>query len=71
MPPRVYLVDTGFLDAKLVVASRDGYAVEMLGPTRRDHHRQAKVGEGFDAQQFQIDWEWWQATCPAGRTSIS
>jgi transposase len=69
--PRVHLVDTGFLDAALLVASRDEYGVELLGPTRGDYRWQARAGEGFDVQQFQIDWEHERATCPAGRTSLS
>jgi transposase len=67
----VHLVDTGFLDAALLVASRDEYGVELLGPTRGDYRWQARAGEGFDVQQFQIDWEHERATCPAGRTSLS
>jgi transposase len=69
--PSVHLVDTGFLDAELLVTSRDEYGVELLGPVRGDHRRQARAGEGFDAQHFQIDWDNQRATCPAGRTSIS
>ncbi len=69
--PSVHLVDTGFLDAELLVTSRDEYGVELLGPTRGDYHWQARAGAGFDAQHFQIDWEQQRATCPEGRTSIS
>ncbi len=69
--PSVHLVDTGFLDAALLVASRDEYGVELLGPTRSDYRWQARAGEGFDAPHFQIDWERERATCPAGRTSLS
>jgi transposase len=42
-----------------------------LGPTRLDYHWQARTGAGFDAQHFQIDWSQQQASCPAGKTSIS
>ena len=69
--PSVHIVDTGFLDAELLVASRDEYGVELLGPVRGDHRWQARAGEGFAAQQFPIDWERQQATGPAGRTSNS
>ena len=69
--PSVHIVDTGFLDAELLVTSRDEYGVELLGPTRGDYRWQARAGEGFDAQHFQIDWDRQRATCPAGRTSIS
>lgn len=69
--PRTHIVDTGFLDADLLVASRTQYEVDLLGPTRPDYHWQARAGEGFDAQHFHIDWDKQQATCPASCTSMS
>ncbi len=69
--PSVHLVDTGYLDAELLVTSREDYAVELLGPTRADLKWQARAGEGFDAGHFRIDWDKQQATCPEGRTSLS
>jgi transposase len=67
--PGTHIVDTGFLDAELLVESRDHYGVDLLGPTRLDYHWQAREGAGFDAQHFQIDWDQHHATCPAGKTS--
>jgi transposase len=67
--PRTHIVDTGFLDAELLVDSREDYGVELLGPTRLDYHWQARAGAGFDAQHFQIDWAQQHATCPAGKVS--
>jgi transposase len=69
--PAIHIVDTGFLDAELLVKSREYYGVDLLGPTRLDYHWQAREGAGFDAQHFQIDWDQQHATCPAGKTSIS
>jgi transposase len=69
--PGTHIVDTGFLDAQLLVESRDDYGIDLLGPTRLDYHWQAREGAGFDAQHFQIDWDQQQATCPAGKASIS
>jgi transposase len=51
------LVDTGFLDAELLVASRRDFVVELLGPTRPDVKWQAKEGTGFGVRRFAIDWE--------------
>jgi transposase len=68
--PATHLVDTGFLDAELIVASEQDYGVKLLGPTRPDVKWQAREGTGFDAQHFAIDWEREQATCPRGNTSI-
>jgi transposase len=67
--PSTHIVDTGFLDAELLVKSRDDYGVDLLGPTRLDYHWQAREGAGFDAQHFQIDWDQQHAICPAGQTS--
>jgi transposase len=69
--PGTHIVDTGFLDADLLVDSRHDYGVDLLGPTRLDYHWQAREGAGFDVQHFQIDWDQHQASCPAGKTSIS
>jgi transposase len=69
--PGTHIVDTGFLDADLLVKSRDDYGVDLLGPTRLDYHWQAREGAGFDVQHFQIDWDQQHARCPVGKTSIS
>jgi hypothetical protein len=67
--PGTPIVDTGFLDAELLVASQEHYGVALPGPTRLDHHWQAREGTGFDAQHFQIDWSQQHAICPAGKIS--
>jgi transposase len=67
--PGTPIVDTGYLDAALLVESREHYGVDLLGPMRLDYHWQARQGAGFDAQHFQVDGDQQQATCPAGKTS--
>jgi transposase len=67
--PGTHIVDTGFLDADLLVDSQNDYGVALLGPTRLDYHWQAREAAGFDAQHFQIDWDQQHATCPAGKIS--
>jgi transposase len=69
--PGTHIVDTGFLDAELLVKSPEPYGVDLLGPTRLDDHWQARAGNGFDAQHFPMDWGQQHATCPAGKTRIS
>ena len=69
--PSTHIVDTGFLDAELMVDTLDDYGVDLFGPTRRDYHWQAQEDAGFAVQQFQIDWDAQQAICPVGKTSIS
>jgi transposase len=69
--PQTHIVDTGFLDAALLVESQDQYGVDLFGPTRLDYRWQAREQTGFAAAQFQIDWEQHRATCPQGKTSTS
>ena len=69
--PATHLVDTGYLDAELLVASEREDGVDLLGPARPDVTWQARERRGVDAQSFQIDWDHERAICPEGRTSIS
>src|SRR5260221_3716849 len=66
-----HLVDTGYVDAKLLVESQRDYHVDLVGPTRADYRGPARQKKGFDASHFLIDWQQQQATCPEGHTSIS
>jgi transposase len=43
--------------------------VDLVGPTRADHHWQAGAGAGFAAGDFRVDWERQRLTCPEGRHS--
>lgn len=67
--PAEQLVDTGYVDAELLVSSHETYGIRLLGPVLADNSWQAKADNGFDAAQFQIDWQNQQATCPQGHTS--
>lgn len=69
--PGDHIVDTGFLDAQLLVASQEDFGVNLVGPTRADDHWQAQADEGFAAKDFTIDWDKQEVPCPAGRTSHS
>jgi transposase len=69
--PEQHIVDTGYVDAQALLRSREDYGVDLFGPTREDHHWQAKEGMGFEASHFAIDWQEERATCPAGQTSRS
>jgi len=69
--PAQHLVDTGYVDAKLLVESQQDYHIDLIGPTRKDYRWQATQQTGFDASHFPIDWEKQQAMCPEGHTSLS
>lgn len=68
--PADHIVDTACRDAKLLVTSQQDYGVNLVGPTRQDTGWQARQdGNGFTAQDFKLDWEHQQATCPTRKTS--
>ena len=69
--PREHVVDTGYLDAALLVRSRREYGVDLVGPTRLDYHWQAQERTGFALEHFRIDWDQQQAVCPEGHVSNS
>jgi transposase len=69
--PEQHLVDTGYLDAALLVSSRQDFGVDLYGPTRLDYHWQAREGTGFAARDFHVDWERQRVTCPEGKASSS
>jgi transposase len=67
--PTRHFVDTGYVDAGLVVESNQRYGVELFGPTRLNSSWQKKTG-GYDASMFSIDWDSQKATCPEGKQSV-
>jgi transposase len=67
--PDEQIVDTGYVDAELLVSSQQNHGITLLGPVLSDNSWQAKAGKGFDVAHFQLDWQAQQATCPQGQTS--
>ena len=39
--PEQHIVDTGYVDAKLLLESQQNYQIDLVGPTRRNHQWQA------------------------------
>jgi transposase len=68
--PQIQFVDTGYLDAELLVESKRKYGVDLYGPTRPDYRWQARAKQGFGMQDFQIDWDRKKAICPEGHESV-
>jgi hypothetical protein len=69
--PDEHIVDTGYVDADLLVSSKENYGLTLLGPVLSDNSWQAKAGKGFDEAHFGLDWQAECATCPQGQTSQS
>ena len=67
--PWVHLVDSGFLDAELLVASRRTSGSTCSGRRARPALAGPRA-EGFGVEHFVVDWAQRRVTCPAGHTSI-
>jgi transposase len=67
--PDEHIVDTGYVDADLLVRSQEKHSIRLVGPVLSDNSWQAKEGKGFDAAHFHLDWQAQVATCPGGQTS--
>jgi len=67
--PDQHLVDAGYVDAANLIESREGYGVDLVGPTLKNYWYQADTG--YDLTHFSIDWEAQTVTCPQGRISSS
>jgi transposase len=67
--PQDQFVDTGYVDADLLVSSQQDYGIRLVGPTLADNSWQARAGQGFDAAHFQLDWQAEVAICPQGQQS--
>lgn len=62
LKPEEQIVDTGSVDAELLVSSQK-QGIKRGGPTMADSSWQAKASKGFDLAHFSIDW----ATGPQGQ----
>lgn len=69
--PDEHVVDAGYVDAELIVQSRQDFNIELMGPVRPDVSWQAQHEQAYDISQFTIDWKGKCATCPQGKQSSS
>jgi transposase len=67
--PSEHLVDAAYVDAELLVRSREELGIALIGPGRPDPAWQTRVEGAFPAARFAIDWERRQARCPQGKLS--
>jgi hypothetical protein len=69
--PSEHIVDAGSIDAGILVTADIVHHVEVLGPVRVDTNWQARQGQGFAAECFEMCWEATYVTCPQGKRSAS
>ena len=67
--PREHFLDAGYVDADLIVTSQETHNVDLIGPVPLDTTWQGRMGMGFEAACFQIDWEHQFVICPQGHKS--
>jgi transposase len=67
--PSAHWVDGGYTSGPNVVESRQRYGVRLIGPLAEDGSWQARTPGGLTLDQFQIDFQQRQATCPQGQVS--
>ncbi|MEU5307075.1 IS1182 family transposase [Streptomyces noursei] len=69
LAPGEHYLDSGYPSADLVTAAAKR-GITMVTPLLADHSPQAKAAEGFDKNNFRIDWKTRTAACPQDHTSI-
>jgi len=69
--PGTHLLDSGYVDADLLVTAQTQHQIDVVGPPFGSYSRQRLAGQGYDLQAFVIDWEAEQARCPQGQTSVT
>ena len=67
--PSQHFVEAGYPSAEALATSKSSFGIDLYGPVRPDITWQAQDEQAFKLQQFMIDWEKEQATCPMGKTS--
>jgi transposase len=68
--PGTHLLDSGYVDADLLVTAQTQHQIDVVGPPFGSYSRQRRAGQGYDLQAFVIDWDAQQAHCPQGHTSV-
>ena len=68
--PAEHFVDSGYVDAGLLVSSQREHGLSLEGPVRGVSSRQMRNGQGYSLPHFRIDWNREQVTCPQGKTSV-
>lgn len=69
LAPAQQLVDSAYVDAALLVQSQTQHGITLVGPTRGNPTWQAKTAGAYTPEQFVVDWEKEQVTCPQGKVA--
>ena len=69
--PAEHFVDSGYVDAALLVGSQRDHGVSLEGPVRGMARRRTEAEQAYEQRHFSIDWEREQVICPQGKTSVT
>ncbi|MCX4482387.1 IS1182 family transposase [Streptomyces anulatus] len=67
--PTEHFVDSGYTEARVLVSAQRDYGIEIVGPVQGTAAWQAKDGDGFTQENFTIDWQAQEVSCPNGKRS--
>ena len=67
--PGEHLVDAGYVDAELLVRSREDHGIDLVGPPRGNPTWQTRAEGGYTLDRLEVDWEHERARCPQGKLS--
>jgi len=71
LAPASHLADAAYISAAHLLAARETFGIDLVGPTRADLGWQRREDGAFGVADFDIDWEAGRATCPRGKESGS
>ncbi len=69
--PGTHLVDTGYVDAELLVTAQSRHHIDVVGPPLASYSHQSQSGHGYGLEAFVLDWEAEQARCPQGHLNVN
>ena len=70
LAPTQNLADAAYISADLLVAARERYGIDPVGPQRRNLTWQGMSESAFDAADFAVDWHRRVVRCPEGKESV-
>ena len=69
LPPGEHLVDAGYVDAELLVSSREEPPSSWSARRGRTRAGRSETEGGYGIEHFAIDWERERVRCPQGKLS--
>ena len=67
--PKLHIVDAGYMSNEVFLESKEKQQLELIGPLRLDVSWQKVSANGYNREDFKINWEEEKVECPPGMTS--